>query len=83
MVCTGNFASPPPPRALRLKMQNEKEFSPFLTYLARVQEGKDGELEIDEPRDLFTQENFQKFSCDWEKKQKTAFFRRGNIARKK
>lgn len=32
-------------------------------------------MEIDEPRDLFTQENFQKFECDWSEKQETAFFR--------
>lgn len=36
---------------------------------------EDGEVEIDEPRDLFTQENFQKFECDWSDKQETAFFR--------
>lgn len=36
---------------------------------------KDEVIEIDEPRDLFTQENFQKFACDWGDKQETAFFR--------
>lgn len=40
-----------------------------------VQVGKDGEVEIEEPRDLFTEENFKKFECSWEDKQETAFFR--------
>ncbi|CAM9228787.1 unnamed protein product [Ectocarpus fasciculatus] len=39
------------------------------------QVNKEGEVEIDEPRDLFTQENFKKFECDWADKQETAFFR--------
>lgn len=38
---------------------------------------KEGELTIEEPRDLFTQENFQNFACDWADKQETAFFRWG------
>jgi hypothetical protein len=30
---------------------------------------------MDDPRDLFTQENFTKFACAWEDKVDTAFFR--------
>lgn len=40
-----------------------------------AQVGKDGELEMEEPRDLFTEENFQNFGCTWEEKRETAFFR--------
>ena len=42
---------------------------------------KEGELETAEPRDLFTQENFQKFECDWAEKQETAFFRSALLLR--
>jgi hypothetical protein len=34
-----------------------------------------GEVEMDDPRDLFTEENFVKFKCDWSEKVNTAFFR--------
>jgi hypothetical protein len=33
------------------------------------------DLCVDAPRDLFTEENFIKFSCDWSNKVDTAFFR--------
>ncbi|CAM9364725.1 unnamed protein product, partial [Phaeothamnion confervicola] len=36
---------------------------------------KNGDVDFDPPRDLFTQENFQKFECAWEDKVDTAFFR--------
>ena len=36
----------------------------------------DMELQMDaKPRDLFTQERFEKFRCDWQAKKPTAFFR--------
>jgi hypothetical protein len=34
-----------------------------------------GQVEMDDPRDLFTEENFVKFKCDWSQKVNTAFFR--------
>lgn len=34
-----------------------------------------GEVEIEDPRDLFTEANFVKFACSWEEKVNTAFFR--------
>ncbi|CAM9418569.1 unnamed protein product [Discosporangium mesarthrocarpum] len=36
---------------------------------------KDGQLVTENPRDLFTEDNFKKFHCEWEDKQDTAFFR--------
>ena len=35
----------------------------------------EGNIVADKPRDLFTENNFKKFSCQWENKISTAFFR--------
>ncbi|CAN0491190.1 unnamed protein product, partial [Hapterophycus canaliculatus] len=46
-----------------------------LSCFRLFQVNSEGDVEIDEPRDLFTQENFKNFECDWADKQETAFFR--------
>lgn len=51
--------------------------SSIFVLLCFLQVNSEGDVEIDEPRDLFTQENFKNFECDWADKQETAFFRWG------
>eukprot|EP00903_Cladosiphon_okamuranus_P011737 g11035.t1 len=69
--CSERFADIPFPTSEDWEAATGKVFPKSFSH----QVNKEGGLEIDEPRDLFTEENFQKFECDWADKQETAFFR--------
>eukprot|EP00904_Undaria_pinnatifida_P007460 jgi/Undpi1/3844/HiC_scaffold_16.g07213.m1 len=78
--CSERFADIPFPTSEDWEAATGKVFPKTFSHQAIFRTlgvNKEGELTIEEPRDLFTQENFQNFACDWADKQETAFFRWG------
>eukprot|EP00611_Tribonema_gayanum_P020467 TRINITY_DN3738_c0_g4_i2.p1 TRINITY_DN3738_c0_g4~~TRINITY_DN3738_c0_g4_i2.p1 ORF type:complete len:731 (-),score=261.28 TRINITY_DN3738_c0_g4_i2:127-2268(-) len=70
--CSDRFADIPFPPSEDWEAAVGKVYPKTFTHKYN---SKTKEVEIDEPRDLFTQENFVKFKCAWEDKVDTAFFR--------
>ncbi|CAM9152456.1 unnamed protein product [Choristocarpus tenellus] len=71
--CSERFADIPFPTSEDWEAATGKVFPRSFFHSVRALRG--GEMVTEDPRDLFTEENFRNFDCGWEDKQETAFFR--------